>query len=149
MLALLYFFSFFSPSRSTRFLAGSSPVSPLPSPQGGAVGSLKESAVTKGKDLKAKVSPKKSFLNKDGRSRQTLDKNIKQLFGARMTSKGKILFTIFDLNKTFGYLQKVAKKGIYFTLYVCTERIVDRRPFMYNSQNHFSPRKPIFTPHID
>ena len=36
----------------------------------------------------SKTSPKKSPEKMDKSKRQVLDKNIKQLFGARMTSKG-------------------------------------------------------------
>ena len=34
-------------------------------------------------------------------------------------------------------VQKVAKKGIYLTPYVCTERVFDRRLYMYVQQNIF------------
>ena len=69
--------SYFSPTKSSRFLSS---LSPDEAPKDGAAsGELKR-------------SPKKGVLpkNRDGMSekRQTLDKNIKQLFGARMTSKG-------------------------------------------------------------
>ena len=68
MLPLVYFLSFFSPSKSSRTLASKQA-------EGG-----------------VNVSPtKKTSTQKDGR-RQTLDKNIKQLFGARMTSKGISFF---------------------------------------------------------
>ena len=38
----------------------------------------------------------------------------------------------FSIFWTPSRVQKVAKKGIYLTPYVCTERVFDRRLFMYN-----------------
>ena len=73
---LISYFKHFSPSKSSKFLTTSP--SPDESPKGGTV---------------PKTSPKKGFLPKSrdevSEKRQTLDKNIKQLFGARMASKGK------------------------------------------------------------
>ena len=65
--------SHFSPTKSSRFLSS---LSPDEQPKDGAAS----------RSPKKGVSPK----NRDGMSekRQTLDKNIKQLFGARMASKG-------------------------------------------------------------
>ena len=72
--------SYFSPSKSSRFLTTPSPDD---TPKGGAV------------PRDPKKSPKKGIFppNRDGTksdTRQVLDKNIKQLFGARMASKGMI-----------------------------------------------------------
>jgi len=74
-----------SPSKSAKFLStntGSTPTSPSGGQQAGASLAPKESKSSK------ILSPKKSLLAaKESSSGRRLDKNIKQLFGARMTSK--------------------------------------------------------------
>ena len=90
---IVSFFHNFSPSKSTKFLTTPSPDE---APKGGAI------------PRDPQKSPKKGFLpqNRDGGSgksdrRQTLDKNIKQLFGKSMASKGKTL-NIRNKPKNFG-----------------------------------------------
>ena len=66
-------------------LFSSTPTSPSGGQQAGASLAPKESKSSK------ILSPKKSLLAaKESSSGRRLDKNIKQLFGARMTSKGMI-----------------------------------------------------------
>ena len=45
---------------------------------------------------------------------------------------GNVLFSKSLLHKTLSNIQKLAKTWIYFTPYVCTDRIFDSRPFMNN-----------------
>ena len=98
-------------------LCSSTPTSPSGGQQAGSSLAPKESKSSK------ILSPKKSLLAaKESSSGRRLDKNIKQLFGARMTSKGTInIFPIWVVHIHFRYFHRffdhVGHQTMYISIY--------------------------------